>query len=163
MAEICSICSTPLLRDVVKNASLCVYEGGKGAHAARGTSLIPVELPASSESCLMGSRRNNTPCGRENALIYTLIALLHSIKKLGIIIHLLKAEDIDPRIIIQTCEGMDLGKVYVILEVPQCTQAEREECVVYTTSTLEGISLPEPVALSIILRLQSSSPSAVFY
>ena len=91
------------------------------------------------------------------------MALLHSVKKLGMTIHLLEAGDIDSRVIIQTCEGMDPGKVCVILEVPQCTQAEREECVVYTTSTLRGISLPKPVALSIILRLQSSSPNTVFY
>ena len=91
------------------------------------------------------------------------MALLHSVKKLGINIHLLEAGDIDPRVIIQTCEGMDPVKVCVILEVSQCTQAEREERVVYITSTLKGISLPKPVALSMILRLQSSSLSAVFY
>lgn len=163
MAKTCSMCEDPLTKVTVEIASKCKYTGGKHTHAAAGTSLFPVNLPSAPEFGLMNVARYNEPCRMGNSMTSTLIAVLHSVKKLGSYIHLIKGKDIDPFRVMRVCKAVAPSRVCLVLSITEGAGPHEPSHTLYSTATQEGKLVSEEKALSVLLSVQRASSSMVFY
>lgn len=163
MEGTCSMCREPVLRDMVSLAGRCRYGETGATHAAVGTSLCPVTLPLVSSSGLMGAGGSNTPCTGGDSATCTLTAVLHSVKKPGVFIHLTEGGAEHAGFILNISKGVRPGRLCVVVDMPP-GRAEGEPDFTVFSSGLEGASgMREREVLAMLLRLQSASPSVIFY
>jgi hypothetical protein len=158
----CSMCESPLLRGALQVASECSYKRGEATHAASGTSLSGVKLPYASRFSLVGTGCDNEPCKRGDSTVCTLAAVLHSVKKTGVYIHLMEESEGSPDVVMEVTESMT-SRFCVVVVFHSAASIVGTSCVVHTGSMETGLEIQEEEVLSMLTRLQSASSSTVFY
>lgn len=144
-------------------ASLCKYEGGQYTHAAAGTSMCPLSLPSVPESGLMSSGLHNTPCIRNDSIASTLVAILHSVKKLGAFVHIVREGEVNVQCLIDISRTAVGSKVCMAVEVSKEQEGGSPMHKLHTSVNDEPMEMSEEKALCTILKLQRASSTMVLY
>lgn len=154
------MCSQPYTAAILRDALECEYKGSKEVHAAVGTSLNPPLLPSVPSYSIVGSGYESSPCTRVDSVATTLTAMLYSVKKIKVFIHLMSDRGPTLEDVAMVSRGVVPGSITIASMMYRHRDGEMRHWVTHLGG-LEEIG--ECKFLSICMALQRATRCMVFY